>query len=172
MTLGEQVRIRSADRDDLSAVLALVPRLRAFGPGPLRPWEALDAGEIRTIEHFFDSPPAGAHLWVAAGDRAGTIVGAAYAEATRDYFTQETHAHLGILVVAASVEGRGVGRALLATVEQWAEAQGYRFMTLNVFPENTRAIAVYESAGYRPDALRYAKVLNTAGPVGPAAGRT
>jgi GNAT superfamily N-acetyltransferase len=162
MTRPEQFQIRAARRGDEASVLALVPRLRAFGPGPLRPPEALDAGEIRTLQRFFDSPPEGSRLWVAADDFSGSVLGAAYAEAVRDYFTQELHGHLGILMVAEAAEGRGVGRALLATGEQWAEGQGYRFLTLNVFPENTRAVAVYERAGYQPDAVRYAKVLGAA----------
>ena len=160
--------IRPARATDRAAVLALVPRLRAFGPPSLRPPEALDAGERRTLDQFFDAPPNGAALWVADAPH-GALVGAAYAERAIDYFTQEFHGHLGILVVAAEAEGRGVGRALMAAVEAWAVGQRYRFVTLNVFATNARAAAVYERAGYRPDTVRYVKEL---GPLrGRASGR-
>lgn len=150
--------IRPAIPADRESLLALVPRLRAFGPPPLRPAEALDAGEHRTIERFFSAPPEGARLWVAAGVDGG-VLGMAYAEPAVDYFTRERHGHLGIIAVAAQAEGRGVGRELLATVERWAAEQGFRFLTLNVFATNARAIDVYERAGYGPDTVRYLKEL-------------
>ena len=85
--------------------------------------------------------------------------GVAYAETATDYFTGERHGHLAILIVAEGGEGRGVGRALLAAVEAWAAARGYRYVTLNVFAANARARSVYERAGYVPDTVRYAKEL-------------
>jgi GNAT superfamily N-acetyltransferase len=150
--------IRLAILADRETALALVPRLRAFGPPPLRPAEALDAGEQRTLERFFSAPPEGARLWVAV-EEDGEVLGIAYAEPAVDYFTQERHGHLGIIAVAEAAEGRGVGRELLATVERWAAEEGFRFLTLNVFATNARAIAVYQRAGYQPDTVRYLKEL-------------
>lgn len=155
MTMATPFIIRPAAAADRAGVLALVPRLRAFGPPPLRPVEALDAGERRTLERWFDAPPEGSALWVAEGD--GEVLGMAYAECVEDYFTRERHGHLGILAVAAVAEGRGVGRALLDTVERWATEAGYRFVTLNVFASNTRAVRVYARAGYQPDTIRLVK---------------
>ena len=51
----------------------------------------------------------------------------------------------------------GVGRALIDAVERWADASGYRFITLNVFDANIGAKAFYERVGYTPDAVRYVK---------------
>jgi ribosomal protein S18 acetylase RimI-like enzyme len=150
--------IRPATSRDQAAVLALVPRLRAFqSSSTLRAPEALDSGEQRTLRRFFDGNPAGACLWVA--EEAGTVVGAAYAERATDYFTQESHGHLGILAVAEQAEGRGIGQALLTTVEQWSRDAGLRFLSLNVFADNARAIGVYEKAGYRADFVRYVRQL-------------
>jgi GNAT superfamily N-acetyltransferase len=156
--LALQVMIRPAVRSDRSAVLALVPRLRAFGPSELRPTDAMDAAERRALEEAFDAPPEGSLLLV-AGDAGGPVLGAAYAFPSTDYFTGETHGHLSILAVAAEAEGRGVGRALLGAVERWASDQGYRFVTLNVFVANGRARAVYERAGWTPDTMRYVKEI-------------
>ena len=158
MPVSDLFAIRPARGADRPHVLALVPRLRAFGPPPLRSAEALDAGEQRAVNKFFDAPPAGAALWVAENP-AGAVLGAAYAERAVDYFTQEAHGHLAILVVAEVAEGRGVGRALLATVEGWALERGYRFVSLNVFANNERAANVYSRAGYQPDTVRYVKEL-------------
>lgn len=150
--------IRAAIQGDQAGVLALVPRLRAFQTSSkLRTPDTLDAGEQRTLRRFFGGNPAGACLWVAEDQ--GAVVGMAYAERATDYFTQESHGHLGIIAVAEQAEGRGIGRALLAAVEQWSRDAGFRFLSLNVFADNTRAIEVYEKAAYRADFVRYVKEL-------------
>src|ERR1700744_6086855 len=97
----EELKIRAAIAADRAPVLALIPRLRSFGSVPLRSDDALDAGEHRTLSRFFDSLPAseGKCLWV-ADVGLGQVVGVAYAERLRDYFTNEFHGHLGVLAVA------------------------------------------------------------------------
>ena len=150
----------AADRE---FIVGIVPRLRAFGTPPLRPIEALDGAERRALERALASPREDATLLVAELDAEG-LAGVAFAQADIDYFTGETHAHLDIIAVAESGEGRGVGRALIAAVEQWAIGRGYRFIDLNVFAENTRARAVYERAGYAADTIRYYKELRNDGP--------
>jgi GNAT superfamily N-acetyltransferase len=139
-------------------VLGLVPRLRDFGAPRLRPVEALDGAERRALEHAFDALPSGASLLVADDGDHGPV-GVAYAHPAIDYFTGESHGHLAILAVAEGVEGRGVGRALMAAVERWAIQHHYRYLALNVFAGNVRARHVYERGGFEPDTLRYVKSL-------------
>jgi GNAT superfamily N-acetyltransferase len=157
-------QIRLASPLDRERVLGLVPRLRSFGPVPLRSAHDLDAGEGRTLNRYFDAPGSleGAGLWVAE-TRAGSVEGAAYAERVTDYFTQELHAHLGILMISENAQGRGVGRLLLETVEKWARTSGFRFLSLNVFAGNERARSFYEHAAFRLDTLKYVKPLGVAG---------
>jgi hypothetical protein len=51
MTSGSNLTVvRAATEADRAFVLGLVPRLRAFGPPPLRPPEDLDAAERQTLE--------------------------------------------------------------------------------------------------------------------------
>jgi ribosomal protein S18 acetylase RimI-like enzyme len=149
--------IRPATQHDEAAVLALAPELRSFEPATFRPASALDAGEARTLLRFFAEHPAGTHLWLA--ELNGAVVGAAYVETATDYFTGERHGHLGILVVASQARGAGVGQSLMDTVEEWARNEGFRFISLNVFADNHRAIALYEKRTYRPDFVRYVKQL-------------
>jgi GNAT superfamily N-acetyltransferase len=152
------LEIRLAQLGDRPGIVRLLPRLHAFGEVPLRTAEQLDEGERRTIDRYFDRKPASAWLWIAVGSEAG-ILGFAYAESAIDYFTQETHGHLGILAVSAAAEGKGVGRALLGTVEEWARENRFRFLTLNVFEGNTRARHFYANAGFAPDIIRCVKPL-------------
>ena len=152
-------KIRPARAEDHQAVLALVPRLRSFGSVPLRTAQDLDAGESRTLNAHFDRGlPESARLWVAES-ATQSIAGVAYAERLKDYFTQETHGHLGVLAVAEAAEGRGIARALIQTVENWARDSGFRFLTLNVFAGNEKARAFYDRADFRVDTIRYVKPL-------------
>ena len=45
--------------------------------------------------------------------------------------------------------GLGYGRALLAAAEAVVRSRGVGALELNVFAENTRAVRLYDSAGYR-----------------------
>jgi GNAT superfamily N-acetyltransferase len=150
--------VREAIAADHDFIIGVVPRLRAFGPPPLRPVESLDRAEREALERALAALPSDALLLVAELDAVGPV-GVAYAETATDYFTGERHGHLGILAVTEAGEGQGVGRALLAATEAWATTLGYRFLTLNVFDRNERARAVYERAGYVPDTIRYVKEL-------------
>jgi GNAT superfamily N-acetyltransferase len=161
--------VRTATAADRDFILGLVPRLRAFGEPPLRPAAALDEAERAALARALAELAPGATLLGAELDDAPA--GVAYAETATDYFTGERHGHLSILIVAGAGEGRGVGRALLAAVAGWAAAQGYRFVTLNVFAANERARRVYERAGYAPDTVRYAKELTGPGGAAPPARR-
>lgn len=161
MNDDSRILIRPATEADRDFVLGLVPRLRAFGPSPLRPVEALDSAERRILERAFDAMPEGSILLIGEHAQEGPL-GMAYAETGTDYFTREAHAHLAILAVDESAEGRGIAPALLAAVERWGTERGYRFVTLNVFARNARARAAYEKARYAPDIVRYVKALQPA----------
>jgi GNAT superfamily N-acetyltransferase len=150
--------VRPATLLDREAIFALIPRLRAFGDVPLRSPEVLDAGERRTLKQYFEAPTEGSRLWVAEGSD-GLVLGAAYAHSLRDYFTEETHGHLGILMVAPHAARRGVGRALIQEVEAWARERGFRFLTLNVFARNLDARRFYQHGGFVEDTVRYLKPL-------------
>jgi GNAT superfamily N-acetyltransferase len=155
---SNELIIRPATEADRAFALGLVPRLRSFGTVPLRSIEDLDAAERRTLGDAFDNLPADAALLVAEHPRDGAL-GFAYAVTATDYFTQEAHGHLAIIAVAEAGEGRGVGRALMAAVEEWAAGRGYRLLTLNVFDGNGRARDLYEKNGFGVDMLRLIKEL-------------
>ena len=76
-----------------------------------------------------------------------------------DYFTNEEHAHVNDIVVTGEAEGKGIGKLLLAKADEWAKAKGARWITLNVFDENSRAKKVYEKAGYKIEWIKYLKEL-------------
>jgi GNAT superfamily N-acetyltransferase len=143
-----------ADRD---FVIETARRFAAFGPPPWRTAAELVAGEVRCLDAFFDGGMHGSTLLIAEHD--GRPVGFAFLEHVTDYFSGERHGHLGMIAVVESAEGRGAGAALLAAAEEWARAQGYGRLTLNVFEGNARARRAYERAGFAMETIRYVKTL-------------
>ncbi len=72
----------------------------------------------------------------------------------RDTHPASEHvADLG-LMVARGFRRRGIGRALMAAAEAWAQEVGVRKIELHVFPHNTAAIALYEGLGYEREGFR------------------
>jgi ribosomal protein S18 acetylase RimI-like enzyme len=157
------ISLRPATADDAPWIFAQVPRLHEFGPPPWRTVEQMNAGEIADLQVALTSVDDPDRLFVIAV-RAGTgeRVGFLYAKTQTDFFTGEPHAHIADIVVAREGEGEGVGRALMEAVQTWSRARGHRVLTLSVFPDNRRALALYERLGFRIDALRMLKVHDEA----------
>ncbi|MFD9307070.1 GNAT family N-acetyltransferase [Streptomyces sp. NPDC060048] len=63
------------------------------------------------------------------------------------------------VAVAEEHRGRGYGRDLMLLAEHTARAAGHRVLGLHVFTDNTPALRLYESLGYLPTNLNYAKDL-------------
>jgi ribosomal-protein-alanine N-acetyltransferase len=131
VTSGD-LRIRRMAARDLDRVLAIE---HAVFPAP---WSrASFEGELRGR----NSVP-----WVA--ERDGEVVGYLISWRVADEL------HIGNIAVAPAVQRRGVGRRLLAHSLDDARAGGAAFATLEVRVSNDRAIALYESFGFRPVAMR------------------
>lgn len=151
--------LRPATADDAEWIFSQVPRLHEFGPPPWRTVEQMNAGEIADLrnglEHL-DDPDS--RFLVATSDT-GERLGFLYLTTQTDFFTRERHAHISDIVVSREGEGQGVGRALMNAAEAWAHARGSRVLTLSVFPNNTRALELYQRLGFETDSLRMLKVL-------------
>jgi RimJ/RimL family protein N-acetyltransferase len=92
-----------------------------------------------------------AAVFVAVDDE-DTVVGRL--SLARDPHPASTHvADLG-LMVAAHYRRQGIGRALLETAVEWANASGVRKLELHVFPWNKPAIRLYDSFGFEREGVR------------------
>jgi diaminopimelate decarboxylase len=83
---------------------------------------------------------------VVAVDDADHVVGNVYVQRDQHPVTRHV-ATLGI-AVAAPHRGRRVGSALLSEAFRWARAVGVEKVVLSVYPDNTRAIALYRAFGF------------------------
>jgi ribosomal protein S18 acetylase RimI-like enzyme len=151
--------MRPATEDDAEWIFSQVPRLHEFGPPPWRTIEQMNAGEIADLRAALSRDEDPDRLFVIAQRSEGTPLGFLYAVTLTDFFTGERHAHISDIVVAREGEGQGVGRALMEAAETWSRSRGDRFLTLSVFPNNTRALALYGRLGFQTDVHRMLKLL-------------
>lgn len=156
MASDAEIHIRPARADDSDWITALAPRLHEFGVPAWREAGAMNASVARGLARELAAPSEGCAI-LAATDAAGVPLGFVSLLTDRDYFTGALCGHVADIVVVGSHEGRGVGRALLAAAERWAEAAGYPWLTLHVFEGNTRARRVYEQTGYVAEWTRMVK---------------
>ncbi|MCX5390273.1 GNAT family N-acetyltransferase [Streptomyces sp. NBC_00094] len=134
-----ETQIRTAEAGD-DTVLAELDRatwspLHAVLPAPTEPYEP-----------FFDTrhPPEDYLVAVVGGEVVGYVrLGLPTPLAATAHVRQ-----IQGLVVAESVRGRGVARALLRAATDRARAEGARRITLRVLAHNAPARALYASEGF------------------------
>ena len=151
--------IRSARHDDEAFLLSLLPRLADF---PLPAWrtaEEIARGDRQILLDALHGRIEHAAILVAELSPGGERAGCVFATTRHDYFTRAAHAHVEVIAVTPEAERRGVARALMDAIEQWARRRGYRHVTLNVFDRNSRAKALYDSLGYEVETVHYRKAL-------------
>ena len=138
------IAVREGTAADRDFVVDTARRFAAFGPPAWRSAAEIVAGERRT-------------LLVAELD--GRPAGFTFLEPAVDYFTGRADGHIGMVAVAETAEGKGVGAALMRAAEDWARRNGYPRLHLNVFAGNDRARRIYERTGYEIETIRYVKKL-------------
>lgn len=156
--MAPAVKVRDGTAADRDFVIATAQRLAAFGPPPWRSADEVVAGEVRYLQEFFAGHLKGPLLLVATGADEQPI-GFALLEPAVDYFSGESHAHLGMIAVTEAAEGTGASTALMRAAEKRARAQGFTKITLNVFEGNRRARRFYEKLGFAVEIVRYVKAL-------------
>ena len=143
---GRSVQRRPTDGRALAHLFAEVRkegRWLITTPGAIsEPSEAFWISElIRGEEHLALVAEAG-----------GEIVGNVLVSVDRGRATE----HIGVLSICIALDWRdvGIGTELVAGAQTWARERGLRKVSLGVFPDNERAIAVYERRGFVREGLR------------------
>jgi ribosomal-protein-alanine N-acetyltransferase len=127
MTLGISYRVATAF--DLPVFVSLDKELF-----PYSPWSASQYKEE------FSSPT---RRFVVATDTAQNIIG--YAGV---FAPGEAEADVLTVGVVPTQRGKGIAKALMAMITEWAKEQGSIAMMLEVKVDNVDAIGLYESLGY------------------------
>ena len=137
--------VRKARHDDLEAaaeVIAAVAPEDFLGAQP--PVDVEDRAE-RFRELIERGDPAA--LWVLEGDDGQVVGHAAVQESVSGVLS------LGMAIVAAA-RGQGGGRALVQAAQEHARSCGAHKISLEVWTDNARAIALYAAAGFEVEGLR------------------
>ena len=160
------VAIRPAVASDGSFVVKMASRLvDGFDVPAHRTKPELIEGDRRALDAWFARLREGSGAAGTEGEAMliaeldGAPAGCAYLVTLVDYFNERPHAHLSVLAVDKSAEGKGVGAALLAASEQWARERGSDRLTLSALVTNARARGLYERRGYLGEYIRYVRPL-------------
>lgn len=152
-----RLQVRRAVSSDTEAVLELIPRLLAFGPPPWRNLSEMADTDLGVIGNALKSKTDDPVIYVA--ERNDKILGFIHLHSTTDYYRKRRHGHVADIVVAASAEGQGIGRRLLAVAESWARKSSFDWLSISAFESNVRALSLYEDAGFNRDIVRLIKAL-------------
>jgi GNAT superfamily N-acetyltransferase len=102
-----------------------------------------EAGIARRLVRYGGSDT---HLLLVA-ERNEVVVGWVHA-LERPLLQEPLHIEIGGLVVAEGERGSGIGRALVAAVDEWARAGGYHGMWLHSRVERPEAHVFYPGLGF------------------------
>ena len=106
-------------------------------------WPDADTVELRAEALAWDDVQGVALI---AFDDDGVAVGMAEASLRRDYVNGTESSPVGFLeawYVAADHRGRGIGRALIAAVEDWTRGQGCSELASDALLDNTASHAAH-----------------------------
>ncbi|RYU95225.1 GNAT family N-acetyltransferase [Emticicia agri] len=85
----------------------------------------------------------------------GQLVGSGYAliKEAKPYQKHTHYAYLGFMYVKPEYRGKGVNKAILESLKQWAINKNIREIRLEVYQENIGAKKAYEKAGFKGNLL-------------------
>jgi len=155
---GRRWTLRRARPTDARGLARLFASVRAEGR-----WLATPASAVsEPSESYFVGE------MIRAGDTL-VLVAESDAEIVGNVLVSVEHSsvsdHIGTLSIAIVDGWRdvGIGSAMVRAAQDWTRAQGLAKLALGVFPDNERAIAVYEHAGFAREGLRRRQYRGIAG---------
>jgi GNAT superfamily N-acetyltransferase len=89
----------------------------------------------------------------------GAVVGTVGVRIGSYYERSGMYGQLLVLSVSEGIRGRGVGRALVDTAEEWARERGASAMVVHSGQQREEAHAFYEGVGYSRTGLRFVRSL-------------
>jgi GNAT superfamily N-acetyltransferase len=153
------IRIRRATTEDRGFMFDQAARLAAVAALPWHTNADVLGFQHRFMANTLARAEAECGTFIAEDDSAQQL-GFIHAEASTDSITLEPCAYIALLAVIEAAEGQGVATWLMEAAEDWARAQGFRLIMLDVFANNRRARAFYARQGYQDDSLRLTKALS------------
>jgi RimJ/RimL family protein N-acetyltransferase len=148
-TDGRPWTLRPARPTDARALASLFADVRREGRWLVTPASAVSQpSEAFYIGEMIRDSSSLALVAEADGDVVGNLLISVERSVVSD--------HVGTLSICVADGWRevGIGSALVKAAQEWAGERGLAKVALGVFPDNPRAIAVYEHAGFVHEGLR------------------
>jgi RimJ/RimL family protein N-acetyltransferase len=110
-------------------------------------------------------PPVDVDARAASWTLEGTLVAVADTELVGSVHVGVSRFGFGEIGMAVAREwrGRGVGSALLTAAIEWSRGQGLHKLSLQVFPHNVAAIALYRKFGFVEEGHRIKQIRRQSG---------
>ena len=141
--MNADLTFRFAVEEDFAAVLGLACQLASQIEAPAPPLTPSQ------FEKYFIRPNAPMRLLLALRD--GQIVGMISWTITHELYSAETRVYISDVSVDLAARGHGIGKALIAEVENWARAHQASKLGWEVWYRNHGAKAFYERLGASVD---------------------
>lgn len=140
------MQIRDVRDEDASSLAELLTELDY----PTTTEEA--EGRIRAINEYDDG-----RALVAVGDD-GVAIGLVSAQVQRAVMTHDAPSGaITAMIVSSRARKSGVGRALVAAIEEWLRDRGCEKVHVNAANRRAGAHAFYQRLGYEQSGLRFAR---------------
>ncbi len=97
--------------------------------------------------------------WVERADQSASPVACLWLGNAVDQQQGDRHGYVLMLYVLPDHRRRGIATALLKIAEDWGKARGDQQIGLQVFADNTAAIALYRKLGFETHSLWLKKTL-------------
>ena len=150
-----EIRLRRALPDDAAAIVRVNSHPDVLANLLQVPYASVDAMRTRLVEQQH----AGRTDVQLVAEIGGEVVACAGLHPASLHLRRRHVMGLGI-GVAPQAQGRGVGKALMAALCDWADRWGdVRRIELTVFTDNARAIALYRGFGFRHEGTHRAYAL-------------
>jgi len=141
----EKITTRKATLNDLET-------LHRFEQGvisaerPFDPTLKKDPISYYDLEYMIDAP----HIELIVAELNGEIVASGYAriEEAKDYLQHEKHSYLGFMYTEPRHRGKGINKIIIDALKNWSLSQNVTELRLEVYYNNTSAVAAYEKVGF------------------------
>lgn len=115
----------------------------------------------RTVEQYFsrDTPLWWVYDEQETKNQHQSPIGCLWVGNAIDQVSGDRHPHIFLLYVMPEYRHRGIGKALMNYIENWAKQRGYGQIGLQVFQTNIPALDLYHQLGYQEQSLWMVKSL-------------